>query len=401
MSMTPESPTAQSGPSDRAIAQAFRLADWINRDADKFYEDVLKRAAEIDKETPPAGARDAVMSLFLNAIDNLGDMPINASWAAEWVEQAHAALTASDALQGTQPAATGAVEPDVREQFTEWLAREMPPGTVISNPRWWAPKIIRAFHDYRTVARARMETNTAATGMGEGWEYLTYRVEWQVRSEYVDPYGNVTQVYAKEPFQTKDAAESYRATIAEPHEFVKGRWTPNDCKNGYAVCSISRVEVRSALAAQPAHKFGVGVDVAGDSVAVSVVHREGALDTVIYSEIHPLPAQPAPVVEDDAIKCETCDGVGSFDERLGGEHFSNPKAPCPDCGGHGEVYRAQPAPVVGGDARDLIGQLVSLAAMYDQPLAKNIAERLDALLSARHGDDNNRIIHNVNASDES
>lgn len=59
---------------------------------------------------------------------------------------------------------------------------------------------------------------------------------------------------------------------------------------------------------------------------------------------------------------------------------------CPD---HVKDYitslEAQPAPVVGGDARDLIGQLVSLAARYDQPLAKNIAERLDALLSARPG----------------
>lgn len=29
------------------------------------------------------------------------------------------------------------------DDFTEWLAREMPPGTVISDPRWWAPRIAR------------------------------------------------------------------------------------------------------------------------------------------------------------------------------------------------------------------------------------------------------------------
>lgn len=28
--------------------------------------------------------------------------------------------------------------------FADWLAHEMPPGTVISNPRWWAPRIERA-----------------------------------------------------------------------------------------------------------------------------------------------------------------------------------------------------------------------------------------------------------------
>jgi hypothetical protein len=28
--------------------------------------------------------------------------------------------------------------------FAKWLAREMPPGTVISNPMWWAPRVARA-----------------------------------------------------------------------------------------------------------------------------------------------------------------------------------------------------------------------------------------------------------------
>lgn len=30
------------------------------------------------------------------------------------------------------------------ETFAAWLAREIPPGTVISNPAWWAPRILRA-----------------------------------------------------------------------------------------------------------------------------------------------------------------------------------------------------------------------------------------------------------------
>ena len=29
-------------------------------------------------------------------------------------------------------------------EFAEWLAREMPPGTVINDPRWWAPRIVGA-----------------------------------------------------------------------------------------------------------------------------------------------------------------------------------------------------------------------------------------------------------------
>jgi hypothetical protein len=33
--------------------------------------------------------------------------------------------------------------------------------------------------------------------------------------------------------------------------------------------------------------------------------------------------------------CETCEGLGTIDQRLGGEWNSDPKAECPDCEGHG------------------------------------------------------------------
>ena len=35
--------------------------------------------------------------------------------------------------------------------------------------------------------------------------------------------------------------------------------------------------------------------------------------------------------------CETCQGSGKIDERLGGYSFSNPSATCPDCDGLGEI----------------------------------------------------------------
>lgn len=37
-------------------------------------------------------------------------------------------------------------------EFTEWLAREMPPGTVISDPRWWAPRIAARFAEHHIAA---------------------------------------------------------------------------------------------------------------------------------------------------------------------------------------------------------------------------------------------------------
>lgn len=38
--------------------------------------------------------------------------------------------------------------------------------------------------------------------------------------------------------------------------------------------------------------------------------------------------------------CESCEGCGTYDERLGGEHFSNPEAECPDCNGKGYLVAA-------------------------------------------------------------
>lgn len=36
-----------------------------------------------------------------------------------------------------------AVSKEPSPEFTEWLLREIPPGTVISSPKWWLPRIWR------------------------------------------------------------------------------------------------------------------------------------------------------------------------------------------------------------------------------------------------------------------
>jgi len=43
--------------------------------------------------------------------------------------------------RSTQPVAVPA-------DFTEWLAREMPAGTVIGDPHWWAKLIARRFAQF-------------------------------------------------------------------------------------------------------------------------------------------------------------------------------------------------------------------------------------------------------------
>ena len=37
------------------------------------------------------------------------------------------------------------------ESFEQWIAREIPPGTVISDPLWWAPKIRKALQSGEAV----------------------------------------------------------------------------------------------------------------------------------------------------------------------------------------------------------------------------------------------------------
>lgn len=56
-------------------------------------------------------------------------------------------------------------------EFTEWLAREMPPGTVISDPRWWAPRIAARFATTQPPKPAAHEfrEEIGADGKPNGW----------------------------------------------------------------------------------------------------------------------------------------------------------------------------------------------------------------------------------------
>jgi hypothetical protein len=50
--------------------------------------------------------------------------------------------------RATAALATPEPEPPTDEErladFAQWLAREMPPNTIIGDPLWWAPRIWRA-----------------------------------------------------------------------------------------------------------------------------------------------------------------------------------------------------------------------------------------------------------------
>ena len=61
----------------------------------------------------------------------------------------------------------GVVVPDkMPDEFLAWIQREIPSGTVISNPAWWAPKIYRAM--LRAAGGAEMsDTKPYKLSLGE------------------------------------------------------------------------------------------------------------------------------------------------------------------------------------------------------------------------------------------
>jgi hypothetical protein len=49
------------------------------------------------------------------------------------------------------------MDSEVLEQFTRWLCIEMPQGTLIGSPSWWAPKIMRAISAIRAELGGQRE----------------------------------------------------------------------------------------------------------------------------------------------------------------------------------------------------------------------------------------------------
>lgn len=88
------------------------------------------------------------------SLDRLRALIADDSWAITFQSMGQyrtALLKEVDALRAALAEAQADAEPSRRElsdeqlrRFTEWLAAEMPYGTVISGPEYWAPRIARA-----------------------------------------------------------------------------------------------------------------------------------------------------------------------------------------------------------------------------------------------------------------
>lgn len=75
------------------------------------------------------------------------------------------------------------------------------------------------------------------------WEYTRKRIEWRVQSVEVDQYDQNPVAYATAVFPTQELAAAHRERIAKPHEWVEGRWAPNDAPHSYVDCYVTRAEV--------------------------------------------------------------------------------------------------------------------------------------------------------------
>lgn len=155
--MNNSTPTAQSGPSDRAIAQAFHelhTTDCLHGDALMLYE----LAVKIESAQPPAGARDAVTDQFVAECGEAYFFVKGMSWDKESMRAAiEFALTGK--ADGAQPAATGAVEGVwmFKDRAGRW--------NTFSNDTHRANTIASGDWDVRLFTES--QANTAATGMGD------------------------------------------------------------------------------------------------------------------------------------------------------------------------------------------------------------------------------------------
>lgn len=62
----------------------------------------------------------------------------------------------------------------------------------------------------------------------------------------------------------------------------------------------------------------------------------GPFSAFTHTECHNCGAINAQVDEGEPIECDTCEGTGKIDERLGG-YAENGVVDCPDCNGYGEL----------------------------------------------------------------
>ena len=81
------------------------------------------------------------------------------------------------------------------ETFAEWLSREMPAGTVISDPAWWAPRIERAIARFGTRPAAEPSQSSSA---GETWRRRAEHLDRELKAARVDVDSEIVEGQLKD-----------------------------------------------------------------------------------------------------------------------------------------------------------------------------------------------------------
>ncbi len=133
----------------------------------------------------------------------------------------------------------------------------------------------------------------------------------------------------------------------------------------------------------------LAVGAGGDTVRLLPV-GDASVGPDVFVRLAECAAPPAlPQDADIDVECETCDGRGTIDERLGGYGDSNPAAKCPDCDGAGWWRRRTAPPALHEaalraaiDACEKYAHEIQTASNGEWGVALECARRIRALRAA-------------------
>lgn len=129
----------------------------------------------------------------------------------------------------------------IEQQFSEWLCREMPAGTIIGDPKWWVPKIVRAV--LRGLSQERAEPVAWEIWQPLGQKTVTYSKDEAVRCMLRADLVVRTLTYA-------DASPAASGTVQVPttpnQEYWDAVWERIQ-QDGYITGSSSVAQIKRIL----------------------------------------------------------------------------------------------------------------------------------------------------------
>lgn len=141
--------TKQDRPRGNAVIVRFASDKHARRFLDEFGDEVLS-AQGVPRARAAGDAGTIQGERTIQWLDKFTENMRDKGWSDRGIGEIIAIMVdtrVENAAAATAPvsAAPAAVqELPALPDFTAWITREMPAGTVIADPAWWAPRILRA-----------------------------------------------------------------------------------------------------------------------------------------------------------------------------------------------------------------------------------------------------------------